>query len=441
MPITRESQSVEDQRSEQSAVRRTPLEQDDAYELQDHEFTLVAEEPAEAHGWPFDEHTAPWSTLPPLPAWATKARALLEPPTLPRPLNDETPTLVEEASRSFSATAMRALREELAQSLQDAAARQERIEQLERALASAVAARAELELKSSQASSELQVRVQGQSARIRELEDALRDVAARRDQLEVAAKREAAARAAEEAARIAGAKAVEEAVRVAAEKKREAEAERGAAAERALEAKAAPEAARVAAAPDELPIVASDSDTDLETTVEWITNAAPSVEVTIEIDSNEDSTELATIEMPGPETTMELGPETVLMDADGPDEIVEAQVLGVAPAESGTAPASPKPRRRSIPRDALQRIEGIGKRLEARMYAKGIRTFAQIAALRAADLPEFAKRVAVTPERIAREGWVRQARKLKTQTAKRAAKAASAKRAAKPATRRARKHA
>src|SRR5262245_25861774 len=96
MPITREPHSVDDHASEESAVRRAPLDQDDAYELADHEFTLVAEDAADdSRGWPYDEHTAPWSTLPPLPPWATKARALLEPPTLPRPLNEETPTLVE----------------------------------------------------------------------------------------------------------------------------------------------------------------------------------------------------------------------------------------------------------------------------------------------------------------------------------------------------------
>lgn len=82
MPMNRESQPS-DPHEETSAVRRSPLDsEDDAHELQEHEFTL---EPEDDGAGPFDEHTAPWGTLPlpPLPPWATTARALLEPPTLP----------------------------------------------------------------------------------------------------------------------------------------------------------------------------------------------------------------------------------------------------------------------------------------------------------------------------------------------------------------------
>jgi predicted flap endonuclease-1-like 5' DNA nuclease len=462
MPITREPQSIDDPGSEESAVRRTPLDQDDAYELQDHEFTLVADEPVEKHGWPYDEHTAPWSTLPPLPAWAANARALLEPPTLPRPLNDETPTLVEEASGAFSATALRALREELAQSAREAHAQQEQIEQLQRSLASAVAARAEAELKGGQTTAELLGRVSGQAARIRELEAALEDMASRREELEAAVK---AAKASEEEARAAALAAV------AAMEQMQSAAAQAAAAQARVEAAAPVHAAPIEAAPvhaapieatpvhaapmeaaqpahataeapqleasvnapsalAEPAIVASDSDTDLETTVEWITNAAPSVEVTIEVD--EDSVELLTAAMPGPETTLEIDPDTDLFDAETSDSDT-SELPAIEPR------TKPGVRRRAVPRDDLQRIDGIGKGLSERLHSKGIRSFAQLAAVRAGDLPRFAKQLGVTPERIAREGWIRQARKLKTRKAKQASK-----RATKPAdrtARRARKHA
>jgi predicted flap endonuclease-1-like 5' DNA nuclease len=391
MPINREPESIDDHGTEESAVRRTPLDQEEAYELQDHEFTLVAEEPVES-GWPFDEHTAPWSTLPPLPAWATKARALLEPPTLPRPLNDETPTLVEDDGTHFSATALRALREELAQSAREAHARQEHIEQLERTLANAVQARAEAELKRGMATAELLGRVQGQAARIRELEETVRELEVVRVEPVVAE------------------------------------------AEPALEVVAPAQLAIVESdagvrLADELPGVASDSDADLETTVEWITNAAPSVEVTIEIDPNDDSVELSSTAALSGETTLEIDPDTDLMEADAPGpDVPDATAEELPAAVSGPTRASTTKSRR-IARDDLQLIAGIGKRLEQRLNENGIRTFARIGAFRPAEIARVAKQIGVSPERIAREGWVRQARALKKKGAKRAVKRGGRKRA------------
>jgi predicted flap endonuclease-1-like 5' DNA nuclease len=368
---------------------------------------------------------------------------------LPRPLNDETPTLVEEASGTFSATALRALREELAQSAREAHAKHEHIEQLQRSLASAVAARAEAELKGGQATAELLGRVSGQAARIRELEAALEDVAARCAELEAAVK---AAKASEEEARAAALAAVaameqmQSATATAAQARVEVVAPELAAPVEALqpavpappprppqppiEAPALQASVEAPTAAAEPAIVASDSDTDLETTVEWITNAAPSVEVTIEVD--EDSVELATATMPGPETTLEIDPDTDLFDAETSD----SDISELPPVATRT---KTRVRRRAVPRDDLQRIDGIGKRLSERLHSKGIRSFAQLAALRASDLPRFAKQLGVTPERIAREGWIRQARKLETRAAKRVSKPAT-----KPAgrtARRARKHA
>lgn len=442
MPINREPQSIDERGTEESAVRRTPLDQEDAYELQDHEFTLVAEEPVEKSGWPFDEHTAPWSTLPPLPAWATKARALLEPPTLPRPLNEETPTLVEDDGTHFSATALRALREELAQSAREARAWQEHIEQLERSLASAVQARADAELKHGLATAVLRGRVQGQAARIRELEAAVRELQVVRadpvvpeaesrpgaaDALETRPERESLSstetRTVPENAPGVGADA---GTPVADER---------ANASSALEVTPPPAPAIVASdadvkLADESQGVASDSDADLETTVEWITNAAPSVEVTIEIDSNDENVGLTSAAASNGETTLEIDPDADLMevDATGADlvETVPADLAAGSGRRRGTRTPESTAKRRPSARDDLQLIAGIGKRLEQRLNANGIRTFARIAAFRTADLARVAKQLRVSPERIVREGWVRQARRLKKQTAaKRATRAAS----------------
>lgn len=639
MPINREPESIDSHAPEESAVRRAPLDQDDAYELADHEFTLVAEDAADdSRGWPYDEHTAPWSTLPPLPAWATKARALLEPPTLPRPLNDETPTLVEEGDH-VSATALRALRTEIGQLLSDADARSEQIDQLERSLASAVQARAESELKNRAQATELSDRAQVQALRIVELEDELRDLEAARNareaELEAELRDLEAARDAREAElehEVRELKAVHgvraaalEELRAhsAAHEKRVAELEaerrelkatrkaaraadadelralksaygtqaaeldrlrpleaahttqaaelaqlraleaakttqaadlkrlRGLEAEftaqaadlerlRGLEAEFAAQAAQLAELRslretlaavtaqleeerprraalekravelegelDELKAssaeratqlederqlraalekrtaeidvelrdlrvalqvvrarefdvatgIPSDSEADIETTAEWISNAPPGLEVTIEVDANDDA-EVATssvesavsaqdsqpepepepdsapelvptpvgapeVSLPNPETTIEIDPDSDLVELDA----------AMPPSEQDTAAPSSKPRKprqprkprkrpakpRAVPRDDFQRIDGIGKSLEQRLHAKGIRTYAQLAALRPADLARVAKQIGVTPERIARESWLAQARRLNKLAAK-----------------------
>jgi predicted flap endonuclease-1-like 5' DNA nuclease len=423
MPINRELESIDDHGTEESAVRRTPLDQEEAYELQDHEFTLVAEEPVEKSGWPFDEHTAPWSTLPPLPAWATKARALLEPPTLPRPLNDETPTLVEDDGSHFSATALRALREELAQSARDAHSRQEHIDQLERSLASAVQARADAELKRGVATAELLGRVQGQALRIRELEAAVRDLQVVRIEPVVA---EAAPRISKAEVRDTRA----ESPTVTNPDTEVVVSDEAAIAASALDVTSPAELAIAASdaevkLADELQGVASDSDSDLETTVEWITNAAPSVEVTIEIDPNDDNLELSST-VAASETTLEIDPDVDLMEADAiMADVVETTPADVAAASGPTRGARTRAstaKRRPRAGDDLKLIAGIGKRLEQRLNENGIRTFAKIAAFSSADVARVAKQLGVSPERIAREGWVRQARKLKKRPAKRAAR-------------------
>lgn len=168
-------------------MRRTPLEQDDAYELQDHEFTLEADEVDSAERespWPFDELTAPWSTLPPLPAWASKARALLEAPITPaiktRVFYDDTPTPVHETVEC-SISELRAIREEAAAAKQESQERLERIELLERALEDASRTLADAAHDHAVASSELVGRVNGLTARMREAEAAVCDLQSARD--------------------------------------------------------------------------------------------------------------------------------------------------------------------------------------------------------------------------------------------------------------------
>jgi branched-chain amino acid transport system ATP-binding protein len=72
------------------------------------------------------------------------------------------------------------------------------------------------------------------------------------------------------------------------------------------------------------------------------------------------------------------------------------------------AVATPKPPAKA---DDLTRIKGIGKVNNAKLAAHGIRTFAQIAAWTAADI-RAAEAYLEFDGRIAREGWVRQAKAL-----------------------------
>jgi predicted flap endonuclease-1-like 5' DNA nuclease len=77
-------------------------------------------------------------------------------------------------------------------------------------------------------------------------------------------------------------------------------------------------------------------------------------------------------------------------------------------------PARParKERKAAIVRDDLQRIRGIGPRMEERLNAIGIASFESVAGWKAKDLERVAKELGVTRERIERAGWVKQARAL-----------------------------
>ena len=92
-----------------------------------------------------------------------------------------------------------------------------------------------------------------------------------------------------------------------------------------------------------------------------------------------------------------------------------------APIARKVKPAS-KPRAAAAAKDDLKRIKGIGPVNEGKLNRNGVRTFAQIAAWKKADIVE-AEVYLEFDGRIAREGWVSQAKTL----AREAAKATSSK--------------
>ncbi|MCB1489297.1 MAG: hypothetical protein KDJ88_17800, partial [Bauldia sp.] len=74
-----------------------------------------------------------------------------------------------------------------------------------------------------------------------------------------------------------------------------------------------------------------------------------------------------------------------------------------------------KPATKAAPAaDRLQDISGIGPKIETLLNGEGITTFAQIAALKAADVKKLEAKLAF-PGRIAREKWVAQAKALTKQ--------------------------
>jgi len=62
--------------------------------------------------------------------------------------------------------------------------------------------------------------------------------------------------------------------------------------------------------------------------------------------------------------------------------------------------------------DDLRRIRGIGPRFEAALIERGIDSYAKIGAWTDENIDEVAKAIGTTPERIRREGWVANAKRL-----------------------------
>jgi predicted flap endonuclease-1-like 5' DNA nuclease len=97
--------------------------------------------------------------------------------------------------------------------------------------------------------------------------------------------------------------------------------------------------------------------------------------------------------------------EALARSAPPPEAAVHA-----AAVRGKTQRAAPKPKRKPAA-DDLQQISGIGPRSAQQLSELGI-TFALMAKWTAADVQRVAKRLVTSPERIQREGWVKQARAL-----------------------------
>lgn len=95
-----------------------------------------------------------------------------------------------------------------------------------------------------------------------------------------------------------------------------------------------------------------------------------------------------------------------------PDRI-ELQPLTSKPIEL-SRPANALPRH---PDDAddLQAIEGITPEIVKQLHESGCYYFHQLAAMTAGDIDGLAKAVSVTPDRIARDRWIQQAKRLAVQ--------------------------
>jgi predicted flap endonuclease-1-like 5' DNA nuclease len=91
----------------------------------------------------------------------------------------------------------------------------------------------------------------------------------------------------------------------------------------------------------------------------------------------------------------------------------EARNAGLYAAELRAAARSGEP---SSP-GQLQRVRGIGPRYATQLAAIGVERLAQVAAWTEADVARVATHLHITASRIAREGWIDQARALQGSTA------------------------
>lgn len=84
-----------------------------------------------------------------------------------------------------------------------------------------------------------------------------------------------------------------------------------------------------------------------------------------------------------------------------------------SPVKNTAAKSKGKPRRktRSVKKDNLKLISGVGPVLEKKLNKQGISTFAQIALWKNSDIDKFDE-VLDFKGRISREGWVKQAKYL-----------------------------
>jgi len=69
-------------------------------------------------------------------------------------------------------------------------------------------------------------------------------------------------------------------------------------------------------------------------------------------------------------------------------------------------------KKKVVSKDDLTQINGIGPKIKTLLYKNGITSFAQIAALKAADVRTLADKLGNFRDRIKRDEWVKQAKKL-----------------------------
>src|SRR5688500_2716645 len=92
------------------------------------------------------------------------------------------------------------------------------------------------------------------------------------------------------------------------------------------------------------------------------------------------------------------------------EETYQQSSPAVSPLPPPPPPAAPKPKE-PVPKDSLIEIEGVGPAYERALNALGIFTFAQLASQDADSLAANLT-ARVTAERIRREKWIEQAKKL-----------------------------
>ena len=85
------------------------------------------------------------------------------------------------------------------------------------------------------------------------------------------------------------------------------------------------------------------------------------------------------------------------------------------PAPGTTAPGSPPKSSKPGQDDDLKKIHGIGPVFAETLQKLGTRTFIQIARWKPEDVEKIAKHLATDPERIKRENWIGDAKKLHAQ--------------------------
>lgn len=81
-------------------------------------------------------------------------------------------------------------------------------------------------------------------------------------------------------------------------------------------------------------------------------------------------------------------------------------------AEAEARAAATPTRAPVVAADDLKRIKGIGPAFERKLHSLGVTSYAVIANWTEADIERIAEALAILPQRISRDGWIENARKL-----------------------------